>query len=283
MNKLKYRLLEKTGLKATGLKVCYDQNVVISDLSLDIKTGEITILVGANGCGKSTLLKSIARIIKPELGSVLLDGENIHKIKTKYVAQKLGLLPQGPIAPEGLSVKELVSQGRFPHQSLLRQWTEQDETAVTQAMQTARVDVFANMQVDELSGGQRQRCWIAMALAQETETILLDEPTTFLDLKIQVELMDLLADLAHKGGRTLVIVLHELNLAAAYADTLIMMKDGEITHQGAPSEVFTSENLKQVFDLDADIIIEPKTNRHICVPHYKNAASSDANEVEKTA
>ncbi len=207
----------------------------------------------------------------PNSGMVTLDGKDIHKTKTKEVAKKLGLLPQGPTAPEGLSVRELVSQGRFPHQSLLRQWTTIDEQAINQAMKIARVEVFADRQVDDLSGGQRQRCWIAMVLAQETEIILLDEPTTFLDLKIQVDLMNLLSALVHKNGLTSVMVLHDLNLAATYADQLIMMKDGEIAFNDTPDKNFTSENLKQVFGLDADILTEPKTGRRICVPHLQDA------------
>ncbi|PCI86508.1 MAG: cobalamin/Fe(3+)-siderophore ABC transporter ATP-binding protein [Hyphomicrobiales bacterium] len=264
---------EKTRLVANEIDVKYGDNKIIDCLNIEIPTAKITILIGANGCGKSTLLKSMARVLTPSSGSVWLDGKDIHKSNTKQVAKKLGLLPQGPVAPEGLTVKELVSQGRFPHQSLLRQWSSKDETAVNNAMALAKVDIFADLQVDDLSGGQRQRCWVAMAMAQETDIILLDEPTTFLDLKIQVELMDLLSTLAHENGRTLVVVLHELNLAAAYADNLIMIKDGKIVFKGEPNKIFTSDNLKFVFDLNADILIDPSTNRHICIPKYKNATS----------
>lgn len=266
-------LSKKTRLVTTKIDVKYGDNKIIDCLNIEIPTAKITILIGANGCGKSTLLKSMARVLTPSSGSVWLDGKDIHKSNTKQVAKKLGLLPQGPVAPEGLTVKELVSQGRFPHQSLLRQWTIKDEEAVNNAMALAKVDVFADLQVDDLSGGQRQRCWVAMAMAQETDIILLDEPTTFLDLKIQVELMDLLSTLAHENGRTLVVVLHELNLAAAYADNLVMIKQGKIVFKGEPNKIFTSDNLKFVFDLDADILIDPSSNRHICIPKYKNATS----------
>lgn len=182
------------------------------------------------------------------------------------MAQKLGLLPQGPIAPEGLTVRELVAQGRFPHQNIFRQWSSEDERAINEAMAVANVTEFADRPVDDLSGGQRQRCWIAMVLAQETDLILLDEPTTFLDLKVQVDLMNLLVRLAHETNRTLVVVLHELNLAAAYADHLVMMREGAIVEKGSPDEIFSSANLKAVFDLDAHVIRDPHSHRLICVP-----------------
>lgn len=253
-------------LVADGLRVGYDDVTIIDGLDLNIRTGSLTILVGANGCGKSTLLKAMARILRPSQGHVLLDGKDIHRVATRDVARKLGLLPQGPVAPEGLTVRELVSQGRFPHQSLLRQWTAADEAAVGAAMETAQVVELAERPVDSLSGGQRQRCWIAMALAQETDLILLDEPTTFLDLKVQVDVMNLLADLAHRKARTLVVVLHELSLAAAYADTLVMMKAGRIVCSGTPDTVFTANNIKAVFDLDANVLRDPTSGRLFCMP-----------------
>ncbi|WP_421853235.1 ABC transporter ATP-binding protein [Marinomonas sp.] len=253
-------------LIAKQLKVGYDDTTVLRNIDFYVPDGQLTILVGPNGCGKSTLLKTFARILNPNEGFVLLDGKDIHKSRTRDVAQKLGLLPQGPIAPEGMTVREVVAQGRFPHQSLLRQWSSADERAVTDAMNIAQVNEFSDRPVDELSGGQRQRCWVAMVLAQETDLILLDEPTTFLDLKIQVDLMNLLARLAHDNNRTLIIVLHELNLAAAYADYLVMMRDGVILQRGTPEAVFNSENLKAVFDLDAHVIRDPHSHRLICVP-----------------
>jgi iron complex transport system ATP-binding protein len=217
----------------------------------------------------------LARILKPRGGQVLLDGKNIHSCRTSEVAKKLGLLPQGPIAPEGLTVRELVVQGRFPHQNLLRQWSLEDERAVREAMDIAQVTEFADCSVDDLSGGQRQRCWVAMVLAQETDLILLDEPTTFLDLKVQVDLMNLLVSLAHNMHRTLVVVLHELNLATAYADYLVMMREGSIRYKGLPSDIFTSQNLKAVFDLDAHVIQDPHSRRLICVPSPISVVSRD--------
>jgi iron complex transport system ATP-binding protein len=253
-------------LAAETLSSGYDGVPVLADIDLAVPTGAMTVLVGANGSGKSTLLKTMARILAPTAGTVLLDGKSIHATKTRDVARKMGLLPQGPIAPEGLTVRELVAQGRFPHQGLMRQWTREDEEAVDAAMATAAITGFADRPVDSLSGGQRQRCWIGMVLAQETDLLLLDEPTTFLDLKVQVDLMELLADLAHTGGRTLVVVLHELSLAAAYADHLVMMKDGRIACAGAPERIFTAERLKHVFDLDAHVIRDAETGHLVCVP-----------------
>lgn len=239
---------------------------ILDGIELAIPDGQVSVLIGPNGCGKSTLLKAMARILRPSAGHVLLDGKDIHSLNTKSVAAKLGLLPQGPVAPEGLSVRELVGQGRFPHQSLLRQWTRADEDAVDGAMSIAGVAEFADRPVDTLSGGQRQRCWVAMVLAQETDLILLDEPTTFLDLKVQVDLMDLLSGLAHERGRTLVIVLHELSLAAAYADHLVMMKDGKIVCAGRPDAIFTAERLHDVFGLRANVLRDPASGRLVCVP-----------------
>lgn len=253
-------------LEALQIHAGYAETTILKSVDLVIPDGQVTILIGPNGCGKSTLLKTMARILPPSRGHVLLEGKDIHTLNTKSVAARLGLLPQGPIAPEGLTVRELVAQGRFPHQSLLRQWTQADEDAVNGAMETAGITDFADRSVDTLSGGQRQRCWVAMVLAQETELILLDEPTTFLDLKVQVALMNLLTGLAHERGRTLVIVLHELSLAAAYADHLVMMKDGQIVASGDPDDIFTTDRLKQVFDLDASVLRDPASGRLVCVP-----------------
>lgn len=253
-------------LEALELQAGYGSKRILQDVALAVPDSRVTVLIGPNGCGKSTLLKTMARILRPDRGHVLLDGKDIHALNTRTVAGQLGLLPQGPIAPEGLSVRELVGQGRFPHQSLLRQWTRADEDAVGNAMAIAGVLDFADRPVDTLSGGQRQRCWVAMVLAQETDLILLDEPTTFLDLKVQVDLMSLFAGLAHDHGRTLVIVLHELSLAAAYADFLVMMRAGCVVAAGAPDTIFTAERLKQVFDLDANILRDPQSGRLVCVP-----------------
>lgn len=265
-------------LETLSLDAGYAGTRILDGVELAPPGGQVTILIGPNGCGKSTLLKTMARILAPTRGNVLLDGKDIHTLNTKAVAATLGLLPQGPIAPEGLTVRELVAQGRFPHQSLLRQWTQKDEDAVNGAMATAGITDFADRAVDTLSGGQRQRCWVAMVLAQETELILLDEPTTFLDLKVQVDLMDLLTSLAHERGRTLVIVLHELSLAAAYADYLVMMKDGKIVASGQPDDIFTAERLKHVFDLDANVLRDPASGRLVCVPFGARRRVTEAAE-----
>ena len=253
-------------LVAQDIVAGYDSNPVLDRIAVGIPDGKVTALIGPNGCGKSTLLKALARVLPVVSGAALLDGKDIHKLPTRDVAAKLGLLPQGPVTPEGVTARELVAQGRYPHQSLLRQWSRDDEEAVNAAMATANIAEFAERPVDSLSGGQRQRCWIAMVLAQQTDLILLDEPTTFLDLKVQVDLMDLLGGLAHNSGRTLVIVLHELSLAAAYADYLVMMKNGQIVHAGAPTDIFTADNIKQVFDLNAKVIHDPESGHLICVP-----------------
>ncbi|WP_275286057.1 ABC transporter ATP-binding protein [Halomonas elongata] len=254
--------------RLTGEALCagYESRRVLDGVDLAVAEGKLTVLLGPNGSGKSTLLKTLARTLTPSAGRVCLDGEDIHRRHTREVAQRLGILPQGPSVPEGLTVRQLVGMGRFPHQRLWRQDAEQDTRAVREAMAHADVTDFAERSVDTLSGGQRQRCWIAMVLAQETDLILLDEPTTFLDLKVQVDLLELLARLAHAHGRTLLVVLHDLNLAAAYADVLVMMREGEIHRQGAPRDVFTAANLKAVFDLDANVIHDPHSRRLVCVP-----------------
>lgn len=250
------------------------QSAIVNDIDLAVPDGKLTALIGPNGCGKSTLLKCMARILKPINGQILLNQQPIHSTPTKQVAQQLALLPQGPLAPEGLIVRELVAQGRYPHQSLLKQWSKADEAAVQQAMEMTDTLSLAERPVSALSGGQRQRCWIAMVLAQDTPIILLDEPTTFLDMRVQVDLLNLLITLAHDHGRTLVVVLHELNLAAAFADHLVMMKAGRLQAQGCPEEVFTSANLKSVFNLDANIIRDPHSQRLICVPTNMPSAAA---------
>lgn len=253
-------------LRGEALCAGYNGRQVLADVDFTVQDGSVTVLLGPNGSGKSTLLKTLARTLAPDAGKVILDGTDIHRQSTRTVAQRLGILPQSPSAPDGLTVRELVGLGRFPYQSLMRQWSRHDEAAVEEAMAVADVAAFADRPVDALSGGQRQRCWIAMVLAQETELLLLDEPTTFLDLKVQVDLLELLVSLAHQQGRTLLVVLHDLNLAAAYADRLVMMKAGRILHDGTPEAVFTADNLKQVFDLNAQVIREPLAGRPVCVP-----------------
>lgn len=258
-------------LTGEALRAGYESQRVLDGIDLTVAEGKLTMLLGPNGSGKSTLLKTLARTLTPSTGRVCLDGQDIHRRNTREVAQRLGILPQGPYAPEGLTVRQLVGMGRFPHQRLWRQDADQDARAIREAMAYADVTDFAERSVDALSGGQRQRCWIAMVLAQETDLILLDEPTTFLDLKVQIDLLELLVRLAHDKGRTLLVVLHDLNLATAYADILVMMRQGRIEHSGPPETVFTSIHLKQVFDLDAHVIRDPHTQRLLCVPSLTGA------------
>ncbi|SHL70776.1 ABC transporter ATP-binding protein [Halomonas cupida] len=256
-----------------GLHAGYESRRVLDDVDLSVAEGKVTILLGPNGSGKSTLLKTLARTLKPSGGQILLDGKDIHQRSSRDVACRLGILPQGPTAPEGLTVRQLVAMGRFPHQRLWRRDSAEDERAIADAMAYTDVTDFAERGVDALSGGQRQRCWIAMVLAQNTDLILLDEPTTFLDLKVQVDLLELLTRLAHEHGRTLLVVLHDLNLAAAYADHLVMMRDGRIVESGTPQQVFTAANLKRVFELDAEVIRDPRSGSLICVPQRVRPSS----------
>ncbi|MEM9843613.1 MAG: ABC transporter ATP-binding protein [Pseudomonadota bacterium] len=253
-------------LRIENLSAGYGDVQIINDLSLDIRDGGLTAIVGPNGCGKSTLLKTMSRVLPATTGQVTLGGRAIQDIPTREVAQSMALLPQGPIAPEGLRVRELVAQGRFPHQSLIRQWSREDGAAVSRAMRATDIESYADRPVDMLSGGQRQRVWIAMVLAQETPILLLDEPTTFLDLKVQVDLMTLLRGIAHDEGRTLIVVMHELNVAAAFADWLVLMRDGSIAAEGPVAEVFTEGNLAQVFELSAKVLTDPDSGRPVCVP-----------------
>lgn len=261
-----------TQLAAEGLCVGYGDEMIVRDVDLAIKPGTITALVGPNGCGKSTLLKAFARVLPPKSGRVTLDGAPIGSYPTRDVARKLALLPQGPVAPEGLTVTELVAQGRFPHQTLLRQWSPGDRAAVERAMALTDLETFADRPVHSLSGGQRQRCWLAMVLAQDTSLLLLDEPTTFLDLKVQVDLMSLLARIVAEEGRTMLLVLHELNLAAAFADHVVMMREGRVVAEGAGVDVIRPEELWQVFELRSDVIADPLTGRPVCLPRSPEAA-----------
>ena len=224
------------------------------------------MLVGPNGCGKSTLLKGLGRLLKPQGGVVYLDSNSIFKLPTKKVARQLGLLPQSPSAPEGLSVRELVAQGRYPYQNWLQQWSEEDEKQVEAALAVTELQELAGRPVDSLSGGQRQRAWIAMTLAQDTRILLLDEPTTFLDLAHQMEVLDFLYDLNQQRGRTVVMVLHELNQACRYGDHLIAMKSGEIYAQGKPAEVMTEALVQEVFGLSCQIVKDPVAGTPLCIP-----------------
>ncbi|OUM42082.1 iron dicitrate ABC transporter ATP-binding protein [Arthrobacter agilis] len=253
-------------LSAEGLTLAYDERTVVDGLSVDLPAGRVTVIVGANACGKSTLLRGLARLLKPAGGTVVLNGSDIHEQSTKAVARVLGLLPQTPVAPDGISVADLVGRGRYPHQGWFRQWTPDDDAAVASALEATDTLALADRTVDELSGGQRQRVWIAMALAQQTGILLLDEPTTFLDVTHQIEVLDLITDLNRRSGTTVVMVLHDLNLAARYADHLIAMRDGRIVAEGPPAAVVTRETVSRVFDLECRVIEDPVSGTPLVVP-----------------
>ncbi|MGE3620910.1 MAG: ABC transporter ATP-binding protein [Acidimicrobiia bacterium] len=254
------------GLRAEGVSLGYRERTVVDELDLEVAAGRITVIVGANACGKSTLLRGLVRLLEPSGGSILLDGHDLHRLPTREVARRLGFLPQQPVSPEGITVADLVGRGRHPHQRWYRQWTADDEHAVAVALEAADVVELAARPVDELSGGQRQRVWIALALAQETEVLLLDEPTTFLDLAHQVDILELLTDLRDGNGRTIVAVLHDLNLACRYADHLVAMRDGRIVAQGPPVEVATPEVVEAVFGLPCRVIPDPSTGTPLVLP-----------------
>lgn len=253
-------------LRAEHLRLTYDKHVVVPDLDVTIPDGSFTVIVGANGCGKSTLLRGLARMLHPKTGTVLLDGQQIRALPAKEVARRLGLLPQGPIAPDGITVADLVGRGRYPHQGLLRQWTPADEVAVADAMDATNITDLSDAYVDELSGGQKQRVWLAMVLAQQTPIMLLDEPTTFLDIAHQIDVLDLCADLHEHRGHTLVLVLHDLNHACRYATHLIAMQDGRIVAEGDPAQVITAELVEQVFGLRCRIITDPVSGTPLVIP-----------------
>lgn len=259
-------------LTVDALSAGYGDSVVISGLDLTLPAGKITVIVGANACGKSTLLRAIARLITPLQGHVLLDGRSIHRMRTRDLARIMGLLPQSPVAPEGITVADLVGRGRHPHQRAFSGWSRKDEEAVAAALAATRTLELADRPVDELSGGQRQRVWIAMALAQQTEILLLDEPTTFLDISHQVEVLDLLIDLNQRQATTIVMVLHDLNLAARYADNLIAMVNGRLYAAGTPEAVLTEETVRHVFGLESRIITDPVSGRPIMVPIGRHRA-----------
>ncbi|MFC7365441.1 MULTISPECIES: ABC transporter ATP-binding protein [Bhargavaea] len=256
-------------IQTDSLTLSYGDRIIIDDLDLAIPKGEITVFIGANGCGKSTLLQSIARLLKPKSGSVLLSGSDIAKLPTKEVARKMAMLPQSPVPPEGLSVLQLVKQGRYPHQSWLKQWSKRDEEIVKKALDATGLTEFKDRQVDELSGGQRQRAWIAMTLAQDTDIILLDEPTTYLDMAHQIEILDLLYELNANEGRTIVMVLHDLNLSCRYAHNVIAIRDQTIYAQGKPEEVVSCKLVQDVFGMDCNITTDPIFGTPLCIPHGK--------------
>ncbi|UAK31627.1 ABC transporter ATP-binding protein [Nocardia asteroides] len=253
-------------LGAEGVTLGYGDRVIVDGLSLAIAPGVVTTVIGPNGCGKSTLLRSLGRLLRPRHGRVLLDGKAISTMKTKDVARIVGMLPQSPVAPEGLTVADLVARGRHPHQSWFRQWSDTDESEVTTALEQTGIADLADRALDELSGGQRQRAWISMALAQGTDILLLDEPTTYLDLAHSIEVLDLVDRLHADLGRTVVMVLHDLNLAIRYSDQLVVMHDGRVVATGAPGEVVSVELLREVFELDATVLEDPVSGRPMIVP-----------------
>ena len=252
-------------LQVKNLTLAYNGKSIIDNLTLDISAGKITALVGANGSGKSTLLRGISRLLPPRQGTVYLDGKAIHRLPTRQVAQRLGILPQGPSAPEGVTVRELVEQGRFPHLSFFQQHSREDQRIIADALKITRMESFAERPLDTLSGGQRQRAWIAMALAQDTEVMLLDEPTTFLDLAHQIEILNLLQEL-NSRGRTIVMVLHDLNQACRYADCLVTIKDGKVYQAGPPEEIMSIQLVKDVFGITCQLIDDPVARTPMCIP-----------------
>ncbi|MGW0608867.1 ABC transporter ATP-binding protein [Streptomyces sp. NPDC002640] len=261
-------------LSAQNVTLAYEQRVIARELSVEIPDNSFTVIVGPNACGKSTLLRALSRMLRPSEGRVLLDGEVIQSLPAKKVARTLGLLPQSSVAPDGITVADLVARGRYPHQGLLRQWSPQDERVVQESMERTGVAELAERYVDELSGGQRQRVWIAMALAQETPLLLLDEPTTYLDIQHQLDVLDLCAELHEEHGRTLVAVLHDLNHAARYATHLIALRGGEVVAEGAPGEVVTAELVERVFGIRCQVIADPETGTPLVVPAARQARAT---------
>lgn len=267
-------------LTAEAVTLGYGDRVIVDGLSLEIAPGVVTTVIGPNGCGKSTLLRSLGRLLRPSAGQVVLDGKAISTMRTKDVARIVGMLPQTPIAPEGLTVADLVARGRHPHQSWIQQWSAGDEDAVAAALAQTGIADLADRPLDELSGGQRQRAWISMALAQGTDILLLDEPTTYLDLAHSLEVLDLVDRLHDDFGRTVVMVLHDLNLAIRYSDRLVVMAAGRIVAQGAPAEIVTAELLREVFRLEATVLDDPMSGRPLIVPigtrHVHGKPGADA-------
>lgn len=261
-------------MAAENLTLSYGESTIIENLNLHIPKGKIIVFIGSNGCGKSTLLRSLARLLKPEKGLILLNGKEIAKQPTKEVAKQLSILPQGPTAPEGLTVLQLVKQGRYPYQSWLQQWSEEDEAAVNRALKATRMKAFEDRTVETLSGGQRQRAWIAMTLAQGTDTILLDEPTTYLDMTHQIEVLDLLFELNEQEQRTIVMVLHDINLACRYAHYIVAIKDRAIIAQGKPEDIITEQTIYSVFDMHCQIIPDPIFGTPLCIPAGKGRSIS---------
>ncbi|EPR77571.1 ABC-type Fe3+-siderophore transport system, ATPase component [Leifsonia rubra CMS 76R] len=253
-------------LRADSVTLNYGGRDIVSNLSLAIPGGKVTVIVGANACGKSTLLRGLSRLLRPASGHVMLDGRDIHALPSKEVAQVVGILPQSPIAPEGITVRDLVARGRYPHQGWFQQWSTADDVAVQRALAATDTAELASRRIDELSGGQRQRVWIAMALSQDPDILLLDEPTTFLDVRHQLDALNVLADLNRERGTTIVMVLHELNLAARYADHMVLMSEGRIIAEGTPTEVMTADRMREAFGLESQIIADPVSHSPMVIP-----------------
>jgi ABC-type cobalamin/Fe3+-siderophores transport system ATPase subunit len=275
-------MVNEERLRADAVTLGYERRTVSTGLSLAIPDDSFTVVVGPNACGKSTLLRSLARLLRPAAGEVVLDGSSIHRMATKEVARRVGLLPQTALAPEGITVGELVARGRYPHQNLFRQQSDADRRAVADAMDATRVTDLAAVPVDELSGGQRQRTWIAMALAQHTDILLLDEPTTFLDVSHQVDVLDLLTDLNRQRGTTIVMVLHDLNLAARYADHLIAVRQGRLHAAGDPAEVLTADVVRAVFGMESRVIPDPVSGKPMVLPIGRHHAAAGAEALRNT-
>lgn len=259
-------MTDTAALQAHNLTLAYDARLVASGLDVAIPEGEITVIVGPNACGKSTLLRTLSRLLTPSTGRVLLGGEDLRTFGAKPLARKLGLLPQTSTAPFGITVADLVGRGRFPHQRMLQQWSRDDEAAVNRALAATGIIDLADRSVDELSGGQRQRVWIALLLAQDTQVMLLDEPTTFLDIAHQLEVLELCERLNREEGRTLVLVLHDLNQAARFADHLIVLRDGALEGAGAPADILTADLLERVFGLRAEVHPDPVFGTPMVIP-----------------
>ncbi|MEV6975422.1 ABC transporter ATP-binding protein [Kitasatospora sp. NPDC093806] len=253
-------------LAAHGLGLRYGNRTVVDGLDLELPGGAVTAIVGPNACGKSTLLRGLVRLLDPAAGTVTLDGSDIHRMPARTLAKRMGLLPQQPVTPEAVTVEALVRLGRFPHQRMLTPWSKADQAAVEEALSRTGMTGLRDQQVDRLSGGQRQRAWIALALAQDTDLLLLDEPTTFLDLRHQLDVLDLVADLHAEAGRTVVMVLHDLGQAARYADHLVVLKDGRLAAAGAPGEVLTAELVEAVFQVPCQVVPDPETGTPLVVP-----------------
>ena len=260
-------------LLARSLSGGYSGRPILNNVSLEALPGQVTSLIGANGCGKSTLLKTLARVLEPSDGEVLINEKNITSFTARNLAKHLSYLPQSPLAPEGMTVEQLVAQGRYPHRGIIGRLSKDDKAAISRALNATHLTQLRTMPVSQLSGGQRQRAWIAMTLAQEAPIMLLDEPTTYLDLKVQVDIMSVLREVAKEQQRAVIVVLHDLNLAAAFSDQLVMMKAGRLCYSGTPKEAFTADALAEVFGLDAHVSFDPVAGHPVCFPNVQQGAS----------